>query len=424
MELKLRLLSLFTLDILISKKMPNDERFLDVAKKIYNHLCISDVIDPAKREKCKIAKFTAEERRHAMIIVQGTKNAFILELTCRIFNNGVYNCPNIRYMSDKIEKTKDLNFHDIELSPNELFELAIKTVSEMKDYDILRNNCQNFVQNYFRALGIDYSDTYLEGEVTDNVLRFLSRPIICFCFVFPFLLFGKCEIILSEYHSFMISFIAITCLILFVLFLYSFFYRHILSTYFLALALLSCISLNYTNIYFYLILLLFILIIRVVRVSDKKILFLSIFPVLIEWLWAFFLLSESMLSLFAKALSTATFGAWMGEGNHLNRESTVILPCSMAIILFLVSYWTTLQKYITLSLVFLLFYPKKLKLEYESIPHCVLLLVTVPINSFVVNNSEKDMPSTYFIFNVILLIVSLLKVISQYIFTHYWNIIR
>ena len=61
-------------------------------------------------------------------------------------------------------KKKRLSFNIIEISAYELVQLAIKTVSDMGDFNIRTNNFQNFVQNYLCALGVENNENKLKFQ--------------------------------------------------------------------------------------------------------------------------------------------------------------------------------------------------------------------------------------------------------------------
>ena len=187
----------FTPDISKSKKMPKKQKFLKVFKKNYNALSKCDVIaDCKQQEKYKIAK--TEELRHAMIIISGPKHAFVLGMSCRKFKTCIYKCPDIRYISDENVKKMHLCYYPIEKSADELVQIAIETLSKMEDNDILKNNGQTFVQNYFCALGINNSGTNLKGRCTAIILLIIS-----------YIYYG---LLLSEYYPLMKNVTVITVL--------------------------------------------------------------------------------------------------------------------------------------------------------------------------------------------------------------------
>ena len=212
----------FTPDISKSKKMPENEEFLEVFQKKCDALCECDVIVNYKQQKkYKIAKFTTEERRHAMIIISGPKHAFVLEMSCRRFKKNIHNCPDIRYISDENLEKMPLFYNTIEKSADELVQIAIETLSKMGDYDILMNNCQNFVKNYFCALGINNSSTNLEGEIVNNVMYKISSPIpLCITIYLLLIIHSYYDYTASEYHPLMVNIVLVIIVILFLSLLY------------------------------------------------------------------------------------------------------------------------------------------------------------------------------------------------------------
>ena len=111
--------------------------------------------------KYEIAKFFDENQCHAMIIIQGPKHAFILELHSGQCKRWYIGHPNIRYISDVDVKKICPSYNTIEKSVDELVQLAIKTVSKMRDYVIFMDSSQNFVQNYLCALGVENNEDKL-----------------------------------------------------------------------------------------------------------------------------------------------------------------------------------------------------------------------------------------------------------------------
>ena len=162
--------------ILMSKKMPKDKEFLEDFNKKYDALCQGDVIvDHEQQRNYEFATHIDRIRRHAIIIFKGPKHAFVLELYYQRFKGSFYNCPNIRYISDKELKEMHLSYNTIDISADELVRVAIETVSKMGDYNLLSNNCQNFVQNYLRDLGVEDQLGQLDGEIVRYYLDCISN---------------------------------------------------------------------------------------------------------------------------------------------------------------------------------------------------------------------------------------------------------
>ena len=172
-----------SLSILWAKKMPKCEEFLQDFNNTYKDLCKRCIIvNPEQKKKYKISGLIVGKRRHAIIIIQGPDHAFILELYYKKFENCYFLCPSVRNISEKeLINIWDISnrpsYDTIEISADELVQLAIKTVSEMGNYNLLHNNCQNFVKNYLHALGVKNHLDKLDGERIIDCFNNIFFPI-------------------------------------------------------------------------------------------------------------------------------------------------------------------------------------------------------------------------------------------------------
>ena len=114
--------------------MPKDIEFLEDFNKKYDALCQCDVIvDKKQQSNYKIGKFISQKRRHAQINIIGPKHAFVLELYYKKFRNGFFITPNIRYISIKDLEKMTISYNTIEISADQLVQLAIRIILEMED---------------------------------------------------------------------------------------------------------------------------------------------------------------------------------------------------------------------------------------------------------------------------------------------------